>query len=192
MNKSRKAFTLIELLIAVTILSIMIIFLYKSYATLNHSNKIYKQELKEIISHKTKKKVIFLDFSLKISKDIRILNQDRTEDVVFFQSSHSIHKRYNPYIAYIAKNSKLYRLESLKEFKGYPLSSENIFDVDYFGEINSFRVYQSKQSKTPTTDNKSGESNVTIAKITNVNSYLIHIDFKKEDDILYKIVPLNN
>jgi len=177
MMKKRSAFTLIELLISVSILSIMMVFLYKSYSTLNISNKIYSKELNNIQSHQIKKKVLFSDFSLIIDKDIRILNQDRHTDVVFFKSSNSIHKRYNPYIAYIAKNEKLYRLESLKELKEYPLSSDDLFDIDYFGEINDFRVYQSKAKK----DTNSSK----------IISYLVHVNFKKEKDILYKIVPLN-
>jgi len=198
MIQSRKAFTLIELLISVTIISIMIIFLYESYAQLNHSNKIYKQESDEIKKHQIKKKVIFLDFSLKTDKEIKILNQDKHRDVVFFQSTNSIHKRYYPYIAYIAKNDKLYRLESLKEFKEYPLANESIFDVDYLGDINDFRVYKPKinnivksKDDNDSLDNNSTDSNSTINKPANTDSYLIHIDFKKEDEVIYKISTLN-
>ncbi|PHS56731.1 MAG: hypothetical protein COB17_08480 [Sulfurimonas sp.] len=177
MIKYRSAYTLIELLISVSILSIMIVFLYKSYSTLNISNKIYANELDKIKSHQIKKKIIFSDFSLIIDKDIKVLNQDKHMDIVYFQSSNSIHKRYNPYISYIAKNNKLYRLESLKKFKEYPLLNDSVYDVDYFGEINDFRVYQSKEKK----DTNS----------TKIDSYLIDVNFKKEEEILYKIVPLN-
>ena len=167
----RKAFTLIELLISVSILSIMMIFLYKSYASLNSSNKFYKNELNSINNIMKKKKVIFLDFALSFYKSINILNQDSKIDIVFFQSSNSIHKRYNPYVAYIAKEDKLYRLESLKELKEYPLTQESDFVADYLGEINRFRVYKSKEKKR--------------------EIYLIDIDFKNEDDILLKIKVLN-
>ena len=167
----RKAFTLIELLISVSILSIMMIFLYKSYASLNSSNKFYKNELNSINNIMKKKKVIFLDFSLSLYKSVNILNQDTKIDIVFFQSSNSIHKRYNPYIAYIAKENKLYRLESLQKFKEYPLTQDSDFVADYLGEINRFRVYKSKEEKKET--------------------YLIDINFKNEDNILLKVKVLN-
>jgi len=189
MTKAREAFTLIELLISVTILSIMIIFLYKSYSSLNYSNKTYKQESTKIKDHQMKKKVIFLDFSLKTSKDINISNQDKHKDIVFFQSSNSIHKRYNPHIAYIAKGEKLYRLESLKKLN-YPLSSESIFDVDYFGEINDFRVYKATNTNKASDDVNSTDANSTVVKIVKGDAYLVHVDFKKEEDILYKVSPL--
>ena len=167
----RKAFTLIEMLVSVTILSIMMIFLYESYASLNKSNQIYKNEVNSIKSEQIKKRVIYLDFSLALHKKTNILNQGTKEDIVFTQSSNSIHKRYNPYIAYIVKDFKLYRLESLKEFKEYPLSLDVEADVDYLGEVNSFRVYRSKEK--------------------DKEIYLVHVDFKESDDILLKIKVLN-
>ena len=166
----KKAFTLIEMLISITILSIMMIFLYKSYALLNISNSFYKKELRSIKNLQLKKKVIFLDFSLALQGKTKILNQETIEDVVFMQSSNSVHKRFNPYIAYIVKDSKLYRLESLYEFKEYPLSFDNEFIVDYLGEVNSFRVYKSKDSTK--------------------ESYLIHVEFKEDEEVLLKVKVL--
>lgn len=165
----KKAFTLIEMLISIMILSIMMIFLYKSYSSLNISNHFYKNELGQIKNGYIKKKVLFLDFSLSLKEKTAVLNQDPTEDVVFMQSSNSIHKRHNPYIAYIVKEFKLYRLESRQEFKEYPLSVGGEYVADYLGEVNSFRVYTSKADDA---------------------SYVVHVDFKEDEDILLKIKAL--
>jgi hypothetical protein len=148
------------------------IFLYKSYASLNHSNSFYKKEVETIKSGQLKKRVLFLDFSLALKKEtvIKIINQDKDTDIILFQSSNSVHNRYNPYIAYIKKDSKLYRLESLKKFNEYPLSADAEFSVEYFGEVESFRVYKSS--------NKHKEL------------YLIHVDFKNDEDILLKVKVL--
>lgn len=167
----RKAFTLVEMLIVISLLSIMMLFLYKSYASLNRSNSFFKKEVDTLAHDQLIKKVIFLDFSLALNKSISILNQDKKKDVVLMQSSNSLHKRYNPYIAYIMKNSKLYRLESLKRLT-YPLSVYSEFSVDYIGKVDGFRVYKSA---------KEGE-----------NIFLLHIDFKKEDDVLLKIKVLED
>lgn len=165
----KKAFTLIEILIAITILSIMMLFLYQSYSSLNISNSFYKNELGQIKNGYLKKKVLYLDFSLANHKQIKILNQDTNEDVVFMQSSNSIHKRHNPYIAYVIHDSKLYRLESIHEFKEYPLSVGGEYVADSLGAVNSFRTYPSKGDEP---------------------SYLLHIDFKEDEDILLKIRTL--
>jgi len=175
MRNSRGGFTLIELMVSISILAIMMVFLYKSYASLNRTNKIYKKEVTLIKDEEMKKKVIYLDFSLALHKSIKIINQDKREDIVFFQSSNSLHKRYNPYIAYIMKDKKLYRLESLTKFKEYPLSNDMEFTIDYFGKVNSFRIYKS----TKIIDKKP------------VETYLVHINFKNKDDILLKIKVLN-
>lgn len=161
----RKAFTLIEMMVAISILSIIIIFLYESYASLNMSNKFYKKELHTIKNKQLKKRVLYLDFSLAFSKSVKILNQNNKIDIVFLQSKNSMHKKYNPYIAYIIKNSKLYRLESLRKFKSFPLSIDTKFSAEYFGEIENFRAYKSKSDE----------------------SYLLHIKFKDEDDIFLKM-----
>ncbi len=146
------------------------VFLYKSYAALNYSNDFYKSEISYLKSEQLRKKVLFLDFSLAFSKSVKILNQDKKEDVIFLQSSNSIHGRYNPYIAYIFKNSKLYRLESLKEFKEYPLGIDSEFSVECFGQVDSFRVYKSQKKST---------------------ELLVHINFTKDENLLLKIEVLN-
>ncbi len=165
----RKAFTLIELMVSISILSIIMIYLYKSYSSLNHSNLFYKKEVSSIKIAQLKKRVFYLDFSLALPNSVKIINQDKNEDIVFLQSVNSMHRRYNPYITYIFKDSKLYRLESLKVFKTYPLDSDAEFSAELFGDVDSFRIYKS---------NKKDEA------------YLVHVDFKDEDDILLKVKVL--
>ena len=171
----RKAFTLIEMMISVVILSIIMLFLYESYAALNRSNSFYAKKVELIQTQQLKKEVVFDDFSMALYKSVNILNQERNEDVIFMQSSNSLHKRHNPYIAYILKDKKLYRLESLKKFEEYPLTSDSDFVVDLIGDAEGFRVYK---------DTKKTE-NITY------ENYLIHIDFIKENDILIKVKVLN-
>ncbi len=166
----RKAFTLIELMISISILSIIMLFLYKTNSSLHKSNIFYKKEVLHIQKEELLKKIIFLDFSVALPKSIMILNQKKNEDIIFLQSKNSIHRRYNPYIAYIFEKDKLYRLESLKKFTTYPLDADSKFDIDYLGDVKSFRVYVSQIIK---------------------KDYLIHIDFKKDEDILLKVKVLN-
>lgn len=168
----RKAFTLIELMISIVILSILMLFLYKSYSSLNISNKQYSKEVQKIKSIGLIKKTIYLDFSLSKFNGIKILNQSKTEDIVFMQSSNSVHDRVNPYVAYIVRDNKLYRLESLKEFKEYPFPSDIEFDADFLGKVKIFRVYKND-------------------KKAKYNKYLLDIDFENINDILLKIQPLN-
>ena len=167
----RAAFTLIELMIAISILSIMMIFLYSSYSSLNLSNNVLKSETKSIVDIQTIKKVIYMDFSLALKGSVTVKNREKNEDFVYLQSSNSIHRRYNPYIIYIVKENKLYRLESLKKYTSYELLADSEFDIDYIGEVENFRVYKSSNTKK--------------------ELYIVHIDFKRMDDILLKVKVLN-
>ena len=170
MRKLRTAFTLIEMLISITIFSIMMLYLYNTYSSLNISNNNLKTEVDKIKKIDKIRKIIFLDFTLAIKGKVDIQNRDKDEDFVFFQSSHSIHRRFNPYIAYMVKEKHLYRLESLKEISSYELSSEAAFDIEDLGEVKSFRVYKTTKKS---------------------QSFLVAIDFVSMDDVLLKVNPLN-
>jgi len=171
MISSKRGFTLIEMMISITILSIMMLFLYKTYSTFNISNDNLKKELDTTLKIQKIKKTIYLDFTLAQNSSIRIQNREKNEDFIFFQTTNSIHRRYNPYIAYKVKNNKLYRLESLNRLTTYEFPADSEFDADFLGEVKSFRVYKSS---------KKDES-----------TYVIHIVFKKFNEVLFKVKVLN-
>ena len=167
----RKGFTLIELLISIVILTILMLFLYKSYASLNRSNIVISQEIQKLQTAQLIKRTLYMDFTLALNASVVVLNQDRKEDVVYLQSSNSLHKRINQYIAYIVKDKKLYRLESLKPYKEYPMASDVEFVSDFLADVKSFRVYEQK-----------GESK---------SLYLLHVEFKGKEELILKVKVLN-
>ncbi len=165
----RRAFSLVELMVSIVILSIMMLFLYKSYGELNKTNKLYDVEVQKVAKIEKIKNVLYLD--LMLSESITIINQDNKEDVLFLQTRNSVHNRINPYVAYILKEKKLYRLESHKEFKEYPLAADSEFVADELGDVTIFRVYSSKEPQNST--------------------YLIHTLFSDKEEILLKVKSLN-
>jgi len=167
----KKAFTLVELLISIIILSFLMTALYKSYASLNASNSIYKNKSDDIKSIELKRKTIYLDLSLAIPKSLIYLDRDTKKDIISFQTINSVHKRFNPYITYIVKDSILYRLESLTKIKIFPFNSDFNGNVDNLGEVDEFKIYKSKS--------KSDES------------YLVNIVFKNNAKILLKVKVLS-
>jgi len=165
----KKAFTLIELVVSIIILTIMMLFLYKSYAGLNKSNRVIADEVAKRIQIERLKKVLYLDISL--AQSITIENQDKNEDIVFMQTGNSIHNRINPYVAYLVKNKVFYRLESLKPFDGYPLSTDSEFVADKLGKVTSFRLYASQEKSK--------------------KLYLLHMLSEEKNEILLKAKALN-
>lgn len=168
----RRAFTLMEMLISIVILSLMMLFLYKSYALLNRSNKNFEKKTEQLRQTQRVKEILLLDLSLKLTAQHFIVNQNKKEDIFFFQTSHSLHQRYNPYVAYIPKNGKLYRLESLHPLQEYPLDNTLFYTVDELAEVKNFRVYQSTSEQS--------------------NLFLVHCELTHDEPILLKVKPLSD
>jgi prepilin-type N-terminal cleavage/methylation domain-containing protein len=167
----KKAFTLIELMVSIVILSILMLFLYQSYAGLNKSNEVIGTKVNEFEHLVLVKKTVYLDFYTSKYTKMKILKQDQDEDVVYIQTKNSLHQMFAPYVAYVVKNEILYRLESLNEFRKYPFEAQSNFLVDRLGKVRIFRIYKSKN------DEKS--------------MVMIHIVFQNKDEVLLKVPVLN-
>jgi prepilin-type N-terminal cleavage/methylation domain-containing protein len=167
----RRAFTLIELMVAITILSILMVFLYKSYADLNHVNKSYAKAVQTLNREALTQQTVYLDLLLANKKSIIVQKRDKNFDFISFESKHSIHRRINPYIAYIVKEKVLYRLESLEQIKSWEIDSNIPFDIDRIGSVKKFKLY-------PTRDNKK-------------ELYLLDMEMPKSKQLLLKIKVLN-
>ncbi len=137
----RKAFTLIEMMIAISIFSIIMIFLYQSMATINKSNRFYGDKLVSMESKEALYKTIFLDLSLSETQQGAIDNQDQEHDVVFMQTSHVVHDHVMAYVVYFVNNKHLYRVESATKLT-YPFESNINVNIDDFGEVSVFRLYK--------------------------------------------------
>jgi prepilin-type N-terminal cleavage/methylation domain-containing protein len=167
----RKAFTLIELMVAITILSILMVFLYKSYADLNHTNESYAKAVQKLNKEALTQKTIYLDLLLANKKSMIVQKRDKDSDFISFESKHSIHRRINPFIAYIVKKKILYRLESLEQIKSWEIDSNIAFDIDKIGSMTKFKLY-------PTRDGKK-------------ELYLLEMEISKSKQLLLKIKVLN-
>lgn len=172
----RNAFTLIEMMVSISILAMMLLFLYKSYADMHQANDIYKTKSFQASSLFTKKKTIFLDFTLADATTITIIPIDPKSDFVYFQTSHSLYGNLDPYVAYIKREEELYRIESLQSFEGYPIPSNVTYsNAESLGKIQIFRLYKKASDANANSD----------------DAYLLHTRFETNEEILYKLKPLN-
>lgn len=139
----RKGFTLVELMVSIAILSIIVIFLYQSYAQLLSQNRHYEQALEKLQKYQKIKKLLYLDILLAKERDFRIEHQDKQYDSLFFQTKNSIFERIRPYVAYVVKQHRLYRIESLLPIR-LPLDMDQTgVDVNEIGELEYAHVYRS-------------------------------------------------
>lgn len=163
----KKAFTLIEMLIAISLLSVITLFLYQTNASLQHSNHFYGEELSEASREQKLRKTIYLDLSLSMPDSINLINIDKNSDVLIMQSSHSVHRRIMPYIAYMVKDDHLMRIESSQKLF-YPLSGEEEMVIDDLEEVKTFRIFQKE------------------------NSFLVHLEQEDKKMILFRTNQLND
>jgi len=170
----KKGFTLIEMMIAITIFSMVALFLYKSYANLSKQNHKYQKITKKIEYAKKLKKILYLDFTLSLDNNVTIVHQDTKTDTVILQTSNSIHNRINPFVAYFVKNGNLYRMESFSKLS-YRKLGNAVGSLDKLGKVSIFQLYKALKK----------EKSATIKHL-----YLLHVKFQNQE-ILYKIVGRN-
>ncbi len=136
----RKGFTLLEMLISVGLLSIIVIFLYQTNASLQHSNTFYGGELSAAWHEQKLRKTIYLDLALSMPESFQTVNLDKDTDIILMQSSHSVHRRIMPYIGYMLRDGHLWRIEASEPLV-YPLRGDEEMVVDDLGTMRRFRVY---------------------------------------------------
>ena len=106
----KKAFTLVEILISVGLLSILIMFMYKTLGTMKKSNTVYERHYSKLMSNTKIHETMFLDLAQSDKVDIKSGDFDR----VIIRSNNSHFHIIHPYISYLVKENVLYRIESNK------------------------------------------------------------------------------
>lgn len=139
----RRGFTLLELLIAVSLLSIIMLYLYQSLSTLQEGNRFYGETLKQVNREQKLLKVLYLDLALSEKGSVTVVDEDRNHDIVLMQTAHSIHHRIMPYVGYVINQHGLFRIESSQELT-YPLRGDEEMQIDPLGAFDHFRVYRTK------------------------------------------------
>jgi prepilin-type N-terminal cleavage/methylation domain-containing protein len=137
----KKAFTLIELMIAVIILSILILAMNNIIVNLKSTKDFLKVYLQKQNKDELLIKTLYYDIlnatSIKIIHSINS-NYDR----LYLQTNNSLYRLIEPYVVwYVSKNkNSLIRIESPFEIK---LPNENAFFLDKFKEnVKIFRIFK--------------------------------------------------
>ncbi len=145
LSKNRKAFTLLEMLIAITIFMIVLFFLYKALDDTKLANKKFENHIykSEDINHLYK--VIAEDIAE--SKGIISLLTDRDKNsMVIFETNNSFNNPFYSNITYmISSNNHLLRIESKEKFQkeksGVEFYNNSFIDILLKG-IRKFVVIQ--------------------------------------------------
>ena len=137
----RGGFTLIEMMISITLFSVIMVFLYQAVATIDKSNRFYSKKLSDIEREQLLIKTLYLDLTLSVNNSGTIDNINYAEDRVFLQTSHVVHDHVMPYVVYFIENKHLYRVETVTQLS-YPFENNINAKIDDFGEVKKFRLYK--------------------------------------------------
>ncbi|MEA3384309.1 MAG: prepilin-type N-terminal cleavage/methylation domain-containing protein [Campylobacterota bacterium] len=144
MSYSKKAFTLVEILISISLFSIIILFLYQTLDMTKKSNSFYSQKLDIKKDQNDIKKVIFLDLIHADKNSVKI-SLDNDENTIFQITTTNIyHNPFNKHVTYlVSKEQNLLRIESKIVFNKNKID-ENFFNNSYIDildkELKKFKV----------------------------------------------------
>ncbi|MEA3513303.1 MAG: prepilin-type N-terminal cleavage/methylation domain-containing protein [Campylobacterota bacterium] len=125
----KKAFTLVEILISISLFSIIIIFLYQSLDMTQKSNDFFSEKLEVKLESQNIKKILFMDMINKKDK----INLDSSDEFAILQitTNNYYHNPFYENITYlVTKEKNLVRLESKEKFNKAKLDDE-FFDNTY-------------------------------------------------------------
>ena len=159
----RKAFTLVELMISVLLLSLIVTFLYQSVAQLQTSNIQFLNKTNKLQKRENLLNIFYNDFMNATS--VEWYDKGNEFDVIVMQTNNSLHNMSKPYILYkvYKDDSKLMRIESPVEKIDF---LNNVFRFnDIIEDVKLFKVYGQK------------------------GHYLIYLSAKGIEDIYLDLLP---
>jgi prepilin-type N-terminal cleavage/methylation domain-containing protein len=113
----RKSFTLIEVIISISIFSIILLAMYKTLNLTKHSNAFLVEKLALVDNLETIKKVIVEDMAESTSL-IKIINGNKKNSKVSFMTNNSYHFKSSVSVSYfVSENNNLLRTETTTHYK---------------------------------------------------------------------------
>ncbi|AXH12176.1 hypothetical protein CRV05_02630 [Halarcobacter bivalviorum] len=117
MFKAKKAFTLLEVVISITIFIILLIFLYRALDDTKLGNRKFEKYLQEYDNSNYLYKIFSKDIAQSIS-DVKITQDLNGNSIIIFESTNNYYNPFYKNIAYIiSSNNNLMRIESEDKFE---------------------------------------------------------------------------
>ncbi len=145
----KKAFTLVEIIIAIFIFSIIMVYLYDVIAVAKKSTTAYEKMYKKDEESQRVKRLFYNDIFNQtdpyLDTSVKIKDNFTT---YFLRTNNSLYDNISPFVAYRVINNDLYRFESPKKFT-LPLSQEDENRVQFdkiISNLDSFLIYKYKNS----------------------------------------------
>jgi len=151
MKNIKRSFTLIEVIISITLFSIIIIFLYSTLNITQRSNQVFKDELNKNID-KEDIKFIFFEDLINSKNKIKIYEDKDKNTILTFSTNNTFHNPFYTNITYLlGRKNNLLRIESNIKYDSKKIyqfkDNENRYIDKLVENIKLFRVYQDDKNK---------------------------------------------
>jgi type II secretory pathway pseudopilin PulG len=146
----KKSFTLLELLISITLFMIIVVFLYKTLDQTKHSNKLFSNK-QEVLKESNHLHNIFLE-DIAETSSVTVTYDKNKNAIIKIVTYNTYHNAFFNNVTYLIGNTKeLIRIESGKTFDTLQSVEDAFFnnafidvlleDVEYFDIKNSGNNY---------------------------------------------------
>jgi prepilin-type N-terminal cleavage/methylation domain-containing protein len=147
----KKAFTLLEMLVSITLFSIILIFLYQVLETTKNHNNKYEVQVERQLNLYELELAIFKDFANQ-KKIIEPIKEDKNKNhILQLQTNTTYHDPfYNHVVYFLSRDNELIRIESKKllNFSNLSASLENSFVDIVENNVEKFQVTLSEDKST--------------------------------------------
>lgn len=175
----KKAFTLVEILISITLFMIILLFLYKALDQTKHSNYQFAQKEQKIKNKNNLYNIFLEDIAeaiIKANEDtkIKIIEDKKKNNIVQFKSNNIYHNPFFNHVTYlVTSNKKLVRIESKIAFDIKKPKKESFYKQAYIDILlDDIEYFSAKKSNLD-------------------NSYLFIIKQKDIDKYIFNTYALN-
>ena len=145
MKNKKLAFTLVEVLISITLLSLVLMALYKSADILRNSNLHLFHHLEKSTNTLKGSKTLYMDL-MHADHNITIKTEEKFHRLTINHTTHSIHGLSQAKVVWLVykEENTLLRIEG-GQFN-IPLKSEERVEIDVIGKnLELFKIYKSKK-----------------------------------------------
>jgi len=145
MKNKKHAFTLVEVLISITLLSLVLMALYKSADILRHSNLHLFHYLEKSTNTLKGSKTLYMDL-MHSDYNVTIKTEEKFHRLIINHTTHSIHGLAQAKVVWLVykENNTLLRIEG-GEYT-IPLKSEERVEIDVIAKnLELFKIYKSKK-----------------------------------------------
>lgn len=144
----KKAFTLLELLLSVTIISFIVLALFHLTSNLKTSNKNLERNVNKTLEEAKTFRLLYKDFLESTDANLSINTKENDLHEVSFQTKNTLFNIERPYVCYRVNDEKtLFRVESILH-KTCSFKQDAILDVKVtlvVKNVELFNIYKNKK-----------------------------------------------